>query len=78
MSQASTGLSDSEFGKALSPAQACARLNCSMPTLYGLVAAGELESFKLGRFRKILNRSIDKLIARRLEAERAQLAARSD
>jgi excisionase family DNA binding protein len=69
MSICSTALSDDEIGSmgsVTSPSAACARLNCSPPTLYKLLAEGELESFKLGKYRKILNRSIDGLIARRL------------
>ena len=54
------------LGALTSPRLACERLNVSVPTLYKLLAAGELESVKIGKYRKVLERSIDGLIARRL------------
>jgi excisionase family DNA binding protein len=66
IAQASAG-----FGRLTSPKAACERLNCSAPTLYKLIREGDLESIKIGKFRKILERSIDALIARRLQEERA-------
>ena len=59
------------FGRVTSPKGACERLNCSIPTFYELVDAGELETFKLGKFRKVTERSIDALIARQIAAEKA-------
>jgi excisionase family DNA binding protein len=56
------------FGRLVSPKAACERLNCSIPTIYGLIRSGELESFKIGKYRKILERSIDALIARGIAA----------
>jgi hypothetical protein len=39
--------------------------------VYELIRAGKLESFKLGKYRKITERSIDALIARGIAAEKA-------
>jgi hypothetical protein len=41
-------------------------LSCSIKKLYELLAAGELESFKDGRSRKITMRSINARIERKL------------
>jgi excisionase family DNA binding protein len=73
MSQLSTGRTAAEkgYGRLLSPKAACERLNCSPPTLYALIHAGQLESFKIGKYRKIVERSIDALIERNLAAEKA-------
>jgi hypothetical protein len=46
-------------------------LACSNTRGYELLAAGELESFRDGRSRKIVVASIHQLIARRLAAEKA-------
>jgi hypothetical protein len=50
-------------------------LACSNTRGYELIAAGELESFRDGRSRKITVASIHRLIARRLAAEKAATAA---
>ena len=50
-------------------------LACSNNRGYELIAAGELESFRDGRSRKITVASIHRLIARRLAAEKARIAA---
>ena len=73
MSQSSPGPADSGrvFGRLLSPKIVCDRLNCSPPTLYALIHAGELESCKLGKYRKITERSVEALIGRRIAAEKA-------
>jgi hypothetical protein len=52
-------------------------LACSNTRGYELIAAGELESFRDGRSRKIVVASIHRLIARRLAAERAAPQSRS-
>jgi hypothetical protein len=49
-------------------------LACSNTRGYELIAAGELESFRDGRSRKIVVASIHRLIARRLAAEREATA----
>jgi hypothetical protein len=49
-------------------------LACSNTRGYELIAAGELESFRDGRSRKITVASIHRLIARRLAAEKAAIA----
>ena len=54
------------LGSVSTPAGACARLKCSPPTLYKLINEGELQTFKLGKYRKILDSSIDALMKRRL------------
>ena len=56
------------FGRLISPRTTCDRLSCSIPTVYELIHSGELESIKLGKYRKILERSVEALIARRLAA----------
>jgi excisionase family DNA binding protein len=58
------------FGRLISPKTACERLDCSIPTIYKLLDEAELESIKLGKYRKILERSVDALIARRLADDR--------
>ena len=52
------------------PKVAWQMLACSNTHGYELLAAGELESFRDGRSRKITVESIHRLIARRLAAER--------
>lgn len=54
------------FGSASSIKKTAERLDTSIPTVYALIHAGELETFKLGKYRKILDRSIERLIARRI------------
>jgi hypothetical protein len=56
------------------PKVAWQMLACSNTHGYELLAAGELESFRDGRSRKITVESIHRLIARRLAAERAATA----
>jgi hypothetical protein len=56
------------------PKVAWQMLACSNTHGYQLLAAGELESFRDGRSRKITVESIHRLIARRLAAERAATA----
>jgi hypothetical protein len=53
------------------PKVAWQMLACSNTHGYELLAAGELESFRDGRSRKITVESIHRLIARRLAAEKA-------
>jgi hypothetical protein len=57
------------------PKVAWQMLACSNTHGYELLAAGELESFRDGRSRKITVESIHRHIARRLAAERAATAA---
>jgi excisionase family DNA binding protein len=73
MSKMSTGRTSAEkgHGRLLSPKAACERLDCSAPTLYALIHAGELKSFKIGKYRKIVESSIDTLIERNLAAQNA-------
>jgi hypothetical protein len=53
---------------AVRPNRAWRMLDCGPTYGYGLLAAGELESFTLGRSRRITVPSIKALIARRLAA----------
>ena len=55
------------------PGQACILLNCGRTRLYELLAAGELDSFRDGRARKITVASIHGYIERRLAAEKDAL-----
>jgi hypothetical protein len=57
MSVHSTGLGHDE-PLVVSPTRAKALLDCGTTRLYELIAAGELESFKDGKSRKITVRSI--------------------
>jgi len=66
----------SELGPlVVKPKIAWKMLACSNTRGYQLIAAGELESFRDGRSRKITVESIHRLIARRLAAEKAATAA---
>jgi hypothetical protein len=58
-----------DYGKLFSLAQLRDRGLGSIPTIYGLIERGELESFKIGKYRKVTERSYNALIARRLAAE---------
>jgi hypothetical protein len=71
MSANSTGLSDWE-GSALivKPRIAWKMLSCSNTRGYELLAAGELDSFRDGRSRKITVESIRRYITRRLSQSR--------
>jgi excisionase family DNA binding protein len=75
MSQASTGLSKRTGAQApplvVAPREAARLLALGPSSLYGLLRAGELESFRDGRSRKITMRSIKKYLARQLAAARA-------
>jgi hypothetical protein len=62
-------VADVGFGSVSSPKKTAEKLDTSIPTVYDLINTGQLESFKLGKYRKILDRSTDALIARRLAAE---------
>ena len=48
-------------------------LNCGRTRVYELLAAGELDSFRDGRARKITIASIHRYIERRLAAEKDDL-----
>jgi excisionase family DNA binding protein len=48
------------------PRTACVMLGCGITRLYELLAAGELESFRDGRNRKITVESIRRYVTRRL------------
>jgi hypothetical protein len=61
--------SKEDYGQLFSPAQLRDKGLGSIPTIYDLIKRGELESFKVGKYRKITGRSYNGLIARRLAAE---------
>jgi excisionase family DNA binding protein len=71
MSIQSTGLAADEIGLVVSPKRACALLDCSRPTLYGMINSGELRSYKDGSSRKILTSSIMQRIERKLAEAQA-------
>ena len=58
-----------DYGKLFSLAQLRDRGLGSIPTIYALIDRGELESLKIGKYRKVTERSYNALIARRLAAE---------
>jgi excisionase family DNA binding protein len=67
MSPQRTGLSDWEVGPLpVKPKIAWKMLGCSNTRGYELIAAGELDSFRDGRSRKITVESIRQYVARRL------------
>jgi hypothetical protein len=80
----SSGLSNLSNARPLvmSVNDACRALDCGRDRLYGLISAGEIESFLDGpRTRKIVIASIERYIARRVKAsskqfERARYATR--
>jgi excisionase family DNA binding protein len=66
MSTHSKGLSDGEGTLLVKPKTAWRMLGCSNTHGYALLAAGELDSFRDGRARKITVASIHRYIARHL------------
>jgi excisionase family DNA binding protein len=66
MSINSTSFSEWEGALVVKPATAWRMLGCSNTYGYALLAAGELDSFRDGRARKITVASIHRYIARRL------------
>jgi hypothetical protein len=74
MSIFSTGLDQNE-PLVVSPARAKAMLDCGTTRLYELIAAGELESFRDGKSRKITVASIKARVVRMLtESSRTRAA----
>jgi excisionase family DNA binding protein len=65
----STDLDHSE-ALVVSPVRAKAMLDCGTTTLYAMIAAGELESYRDGKSRKITVRSIKARIERMLAESR--------
>jgi hypothetical protein len=72
MSTQSTGLGRDE-AKVVSPKRAQAMLDCGNTTFYGEILP-QLESFKLGKSRKITVESIERFIAKKLTEARAKAA----
>ena len=69
----STKISDDQ-PLVVSPARAKAMLDCGTTRLYELIAAGELDSFKDGKSRKITVASIKARVVRMLAASRGEAA----
>jgi excisionase family DNA binding protein len=77
MSIPSTGLSRDERRRLVTNVDdACAMLDCSKDTLYGLLSSGKIESYLDGRSRKIIIASIEAYIARRLAGSKQFTRAR--
>lgn len=55
---------------AVSPRAACKLLSIGLTRLYEIMNAGELDSFHVGRSRRVTVASIDRFIQRRLAASR--------
>lgn len=60
-----------ETAKPGSLKHAAARIGCSLPTLYGLIAAGKLRSYRIGRAHRVSEQAILDCISL-LERESAQ------
>jgi excisionase family DNA binding protein len=63
-------INDADGTQVCTVLEACERLRCSRRYLYELLARGELESFTMGRARRIVAASIDAYVQRRLAASR--------
>jgi excisionase family DNA binding protein len=60
-------ISDCHFGPLVAkPKEACRLLACGITRLYELIAAGELETFRDGRSRKVTTESIRRYVAKQL------------
>ena len=71
MSIHSTGLGDSEGRLGVSPKIACEMIGCGITTLYALIAAKRLETYKIGRARRITTSSIRSLVRDEIERLKA-------
>ena len=56
---------------AISPKDAFAAIGCGVTKGYELIAAGELDTFKIGRATRITTESIRAYVARQLETAKA-------
>jgi excisionase family DNA binding protein len=70
MSIHSTGLGDEER-LGVSPKTACVMMACGITTLYALLAAKQLESYQIGRARRITTESIRSYVKRQIERAKA-------
>jgi hypothetical protein len=68
MSITSTGLGH-DGSVAVSPTRAKIMLDLGLTSVYALIGSGELESFRIGKSRRITTRSIYALVERKLAAE---------
>lgn len=57
-------MTDHVFRAGLTVTETHERLNCSRGTIYNLLRAGELESFKIGRARRIRPESVAAYVER--------------
>jgi excisionase family DNA binding protein len=55
----------------LTPKATTATIGCGITKLYELINAGELETYKIGRGRRITTASIEAYVARQLQQEAA-------
>jgi excisionase family DNA binding protein len=71
MSIHSTGLGDDEGRLGVSPKTACEMIGCGITTLYALLADKRLESYRIGRARRITTASIRALVTHEIERSKA-------
>jgi excisionase family DNA binding protein len=71
MSIHSTGLGDDEGRLGVSPKIACEMIGCGITTLYALLADKRLESYRIGRARRITTASIRALVTHEIERSKA-------
>jgi excisionase family DNA binding protein len=71
MSIHSTGVGDDEGRLGVSPKIACEMIGCGITTLYQLLADKKLESYRLGRARRITTESIRSLVRHEIERSKA-------
>ena len=57
--------------RSMSPAETADMLGCSRRFVDMLLAAGELDSYRTGRLRRVFTSSVEKYIERRYAAEQA-------
>jgi excisionase family DNA binding protein len=62
----------------LTPNDAAIRLSIGRTAIYELIATGELESFKIGRSRRIPSAAVESYVERLREQARAEVDANGD
>jgi excisionase family DNA binding protein len=71
MSIHSTDLDNDERRLGVSPKIACEMIGCGITTLYALLADKRLESYRIGRARRITTESIRVLVTHEIERSKA-------
>jgi excisionase family DNA binding protein len=71
MSIYSTGIGDDEERLGVPPKTACEMIGCGITTLYALIAAKRLETYKIGRARRVTTASIRSLVRDEIERSKA-------